>query len=312
MPDNVKDLTNLFGETEKFIKNQFRRIKAYKTSSLEAFLLTINALKDNNDTYITDFVDNKMAAEYIIQARSEAKKLGLKNAVTVSYATKQYLIDLKAQLLTLNRQYYEGAAKAARNLGNIFNSLSPEDLIKKSMDEINKIVIESVIKEQSAAGLAKELAGYVNENKLGVFNSIENELGITKIRSINPVTGKVINFDPETIADTWARTAMRDVTEQARHDYYKANNLDLIIVSTHGDACPLCTPWEGVVLSITGKTEGYYTYEQAKTSGLMHPNCEHNTYSYYANEEKASGAVPEFGNLTDYQQKLVNKAGVKT
>lgn len=50
---------------------------------------------------------------------------------------------------------------------------------------------------------------------------------------------------------------------------------DLVIVSYHPGACPLCVPWENKVLSITGKAEGYPTLDEAKAAGLFHPNCRH-------------------------------------
>jgi hypothetical protein len=50
---------------------------------------------------------------------------------------------------------------------------------------------------------------------------------------------------------------------------------DLVKISTHSRACPLCVPWQGRILSITGKTDGYPTLEEAKAQGLFHPNCRH-------------------------------------
>jgi hypothetical protein len=46
-------------------------------------------------------------------------------------------------------------------------------------------------------------------------------------------------------------------------------------VSTHRGACELCQPWQGKILSITGKTKGYPTLEEAKAAGLFHPRCRH-------------------------------------
>jgi len=51
---------------------------------------------------------------------------------------------------------------------------------------------------------------------------------------------------------------------------------DLAKVSTTGDPCPRCVPWEGQLLSLTGATEGYPTYDQARSTGLHHPRCRHN------------------------------------
>lgn len=50
---------------------------------------------------------------------------------------------------------------------------------------------------------------------------------------------------------------------------------DLVKVSTHSGACELCQPWQGEVLSLTGKTPGYPTIQEARAAGLFHPNCLH-------------------------------------
>lgn len=53
------------------------------------------------------------------------------------------------------------------------------------------------------------------------------------------------------------------------------NKYDLIQVSQHFGTCPLCAPWEGRVLSLTGATKGYPTVADAEADGLFHPNCRH-------------------------------------
>lgn len=51
---------------------------------------------------------------------------------------------------------------------------------------------------------------------------------------------------------------------------------DLAQISRHGDPhCKLCFPWEGRIVSITGKTKGFPTYEDARNAGCFHPNCTH-------------------------------------
>lgn len=50
---------------------------------------------------------------------------------------------------------------------------------------------------------------------------------------------------------------------------------DLVRISTHNTDCPLCKPWEGKILSLTGKTKGYPTLEQARVAGLFHEGCRH-------------------------------------
>jgi len=54
---------------------------------------------------------------------------------------------------------------------------------------------------------------------------------------------------------------------------------DLAVISDHG-AEDACRKWEGVVISLRGKTKGYITYKQARaTNEIFHPNCEHGIHS---------------------------------
>ena len=84
---------------------------------------------------------------------------------------------------------------------------------------------------------------------------------------------------------TYTEMVARTTTQQA-HTEGTLNRLseqghDLIIVSRHRSPCELCGVWEGKVLSITGKTKGYPTFEEAKANGLMHPNCRHVVSLYF-------------------------------
>ena len=59
-------------------------------------------------------------------------------------------------------------------------------------------------------------------------------------------------------------------------DVARTTGSDLVRVSTGGDPmCRLCAPWEGAILSVSGKTKGFPTYEQARQAGCFHPNCVH-------------------------------------
>jgi hypothetical protein len=56
--------------------------------------------------------------------------------------------------------------------------------------------------------------------------------------------------------------------------------LDLVKVSDHAEECPRCRPWEGKILSVTGKTPGHATVDDAKRAGLQHPRCAHALMPY--------------------------------
>lgn len=50
---------------------------------------------------------------------------------------------------------------------------------------------------------------------------------------------------------------------------------DIVTVSISGDPCDKCLKWENVLLSISGKTPGLRTVQQAIDAGLCHPRCRH-------------------------------------
>jgi hypothetical protein len=100
---------------------------------------------------------------------------------------------------------------------------------------------------------------------------------------------------------SYVEMAVRTATGRAAVDGYLAGlngtGLDLVYVSDSPRECPLCRPWEGKVLSVSGGTVGLIqarsvtdertirvrvdgTVAQARAAGLMHPNCRHRMTAY--------------------------------
>lgn len=89
--------------------------------------------------------------------------------------------------------------------------------------------------------------------------------------------------------DNYARMLVRTKAVEARNqglaNRMLTSGYDLVQVSNHRTDHPACAAWEGKILSLTGETPtgtvlpgGFKvagTLEQAKSSGLFHPNCEH-------------------------------------
>ena len=78
---------------------------------------------------------------------------------------------------------------------------------------------------------------------------------------------------------------------------------DLMRISTGGDADCDCAAWEGCIISLTGKTKGLPTYDDARNGGCFHPNCTH-TLEYVdetvdANEIELQKSVPAKEDLAD-------------
>ena len=84
-------------------------------------------------------------------------------------------------------------------------------------------------------------------------------------------------WDTRTYMQMNVRTnAMRVYNDCLVDNIAQATGGDLARISRGGDPnCTLCGPWEGVIVSISGKTKGLPTYEQALEAGCFHPNCVH-------------------------------------
>lgn len=95
------------------------------------------------------------------------------------------------------------------------------------------------------------------------------------------------NWSVDTYAEMATRTALGRAAVQAYIDTQIANGNDLVLVSNSPEPCPICIPWEGKVLSLTGATTGTVTMaggvtariagtvQQARDAGVWHPNCTH-------------------------------------
>lgn len=101
-------------------------------------------------------------------------------------------------------------------------------------------------------------------------------------RGIHAVTyrdGRRMPLD--SYAEMVGRTTSGHAAIQASLNRYEEYGYDLVRVSSHFRACPLCTPWEGKVLSQSGESEKYPALDEAIDDGLFHPNCAHDINPYF-------------------------------
>lgn len=83
------------------------------------------------------------------------------------------------------------------------------------------------------------------------------------------------NWDLASYVEMATRTAVSNAWDDMQAQAMTRSGLDLIFTYTHSTegSCPLCVPWLGRSLSLTGATPGYPTLAEAKAAGFRHPNC---------------------------------------
>lgn len=119
----------------------------------------------------------------------------------------------------------------------------------------------------------------------------------------------------DTYTEMATRTGAMNVNIQARLDTYRRNDLNLVYVSDSPRECDLCRPWENTVLTLDGNTGprqvGSFTtgqpvtvnvlatVEEARSAGLLHPNCTHNITAYIPGATRHD--VPTKDNPDEYR-----------
>jgi hypothetical protein len=92
------------------------------------------------------------------------------------------------------------------------------------------------------------------------------------------VTGFTDKSGRDWSLSAYVEMSVRTATMRAYNDSHlqvmQASGISLFVVSSDGHPCPLCQPWENVVVCATPDGE-HPTIAQAIEAGLMHPMCRH-------------------------------------
>lgn len=92
------------------------------------------------------------------------------------------------------------------------------------------------------------------------------------VTGFTDVSGR--NWSLSAYVEMSVRTATMRAYNDSHLQVMQAAHIDLFTVSSDGHPCPLCQPWENVVVTLI--PDGIHpTIAQAIAAGLMHPNCKH-------------------------------------
>lgn len=178
----------------------------------------------------------------------------------------------------------------------------------------------AAINTAAVAALAAETVTAVTSTHSGILRAVEDSYRsiiadvtgrtITGVATRREVTQQALNkFADAGIGmftdragrnwklDTYAEMAVRTATLRTMHTAHTARlrerGYDLVVVSSHPNSAPVCRPYEGKILSLSGDTPlGERTFEsardgspvrervfasmaQAEAAGLHHPMCAH-------------------------------------
>ena len=113
-------------------------------------------------------------------------------------------------------------------------------------------------------------------------------------------------------AEMAVRTSVARAATEAHARTLTEAGVELVVVSNAPRECPLCRPWEGKILTLTGpggartvevehavedgrmvRVRVAGSLEQARAAGLQHPNCRHSTSAYTPGITRVDRAEPD-------------------
>jgi len=253
-------------------------------------------------TYVDELIRLFTASQYeLIRLLQTTQPRG-----TVTKYRKELLTQINKELELLQKNatpvmeslikqsYVKGILLVNRKLGKKINSTKEADILKElskthrktinvfvrnklgELDDVRYYIgrqIKDVIKEATdeAIGLKLGTNETLKECKKNILKKF-SERGITAIKAKN---GRQIRLDA--YAEMVARSTTREVTNTATILQVQELGYDLVKISEHHGACPICQKYEGRVYSISGKDKRFPRLDVAFSSGYanIHPQCRH-------------------------------------
>lgn len=184
---------------------------------------------------------------------------------SLSFEVSQAIKSGKAMSLTQLRG--KGFNKED-DAGKIYSELlsSKKELLKAELDKII-----SGIKINSRRNIADMRDAFILQKKK-LSEDFFNTFKKYGVAYFSDKAGR--RWTLERYVDMLTRTSIVQAERQAffAKSIEWGNDLVRVAHLGHDDPCPLCQPFQGKVLSITGKTPGYMSVADAESYGLFHPN----------------------------------------
>ena len=318
------DASKYFFENLKGIESELLKIpgnKLYFSKETGKLVDSKNVDPNNLDKYVVK--------PYYYSKSDEIKKLFNETIKKFKYDTLQIESDNGYvgydQTIVYNKKSLVSKEEAENVVEEAIENMSYEELLENAPIPMNlkqlvkatnglidnatsKILrnANDVYQKVMANGTTGLLSGV--DTRIQATQKMLNEYAAKGITSFVDKSGR--NWELSSYAEMCARTVSAHAALQGHIDRQLEVGEDLVKVSTIGTTCPICSRWQGVVLSISGKSPKYHSLDEAKASGLFHPNCKH-TLGMFIPELDGEGKVePSSVNPSSKEQqryKLIEK-----
>lgn len=251
---STQKVRSLYSNAQREIVREIRGATSFRRAQLEAIQGQVTAILSELEGETRTVVRQELTRHYEDGAFRVVKAFeaqGVKVSGALTQLDNEAIQAMFDDTFTL---YGQGMQTAARETNRVLSIAKRE--------RIRDLLAEGTIRAQTRREIAQRIKAELAD-------------GITVLRDRG---GKRWSLD--TYAEMLTRTKMRESTNEGLANKMRQEGADLVQVSDHAEECPLCRPWEGRILSLTGETKGYPTTAEAEAEGLMHPNCRHRYLPY--------------------------------
>lgn len=213
---------------------------------------------------------NKKVSEHL---QKELKQGSLK---AMKQYNKLHKDKFKADKL-LNKSFFQTNDAKVNNLIKVVNNdlnIVKASALRMTNDQYREVIHKSAFFNANGVMTEKQAVDMANKDFLSRgLNCIEYKDG----RRVN-----IASYSQMAV-----RTASLRAQLMGEGDFRKEIGNPLVIVTTHGGACKLCTAWQDKILiddvySGGTKEDGDYPLlSEAMKQGFLHPNCRHGLATYY-------------------------------
>lgn len=246
----------------------------------------LGALKKLNAATI-----EKHIAQAIRLAKKEIRKAGIASAQNVDRMSKgnlklAYVLPAKADPQIVRTITLWGNLTA-----NKFNEVGAS-LLQRSLAQYADAATKAV---------SAHLVGGITGRQ--AIAQICTDWAQTGIGALTDRAGRT--WTPEAYAQMLVRTNQRNTVTQVQFDRMDELGEDLIEVSAHAGARPLCAPYQGRIFSRSGKSTQYpplSSTSYGEPGGLFGINCGHVAYPYFPGAKKTYQPNDSEKNAEQYKQ----------
>lgn len=182
------------------------------------------------------------------------KRLGVKNMTYTAYDwdTISIMVD-QSQKFT-----YEAISGVKRSTSRVLDDLT----IKRAQ----AIIAEGSADQKTLRELKGDLLDFMQKKGVKIKDSVGR------------------NWELDKYAEMLARTDMMNSYNQGVANQILHKGGDLAEITSYPTcSCDVCLAWEGKIVSITGRTPGYPSLDDAYADGMFHPNCYSSDTEVYTN-----------------------------